>query len=535
MDPLNHVVVNVAAAHAWAGNPRTSRSSEHILGIAASMKEHGQLQPIIVRYDMAQDRYEVIAGLTRLLAAPIAGLTELSAIVVEVNDAQALAIATAENTQRAGMTPLDQSDAFAKMIRDGGASIEATAAAFGVEIVTVRRALQLASLTEKARKALAADKLDLSFAMVLAALDPKPQDEWLSKILKGQPYIQDADHLRRLIFDTKFLVKAAIFDLKLYTGGYVEDLFADDETRAFAETGDAMLLQQAAAEARVEVLAKAKGHAFADLFMGTRAEFPAAYAESHRMDSKKAAKTAGFGVVVCLRPDGRVEEVQMCRRIADVKAEQAAQKAKKREVAKDEVAKTGKPAPDAMTEPLKEAIAIVQSAAIGHYALTSPRMVKVALIMGLAGVRARALSPHQAKTFEMDAPAKTLAEIEKSGGKVYNMAKLTTLTEGELDAVLCRVYAGSLAHARMTGEAKGLGEYFAVDTTFHCGAAAHLFSKMSAPMLEVEAARLEIDTSLIKTKKGLVEAITKKVGKTPYAPACVEFTSTPETKALKAA
>lgn len=137
--------------------------------LAASIKEVGVLQPVLVRSKGA-DAWELICGHRRLAAATIAGRTEIPAIVRIVGDDEVVVEQLVENGERRGEDPLAEAEGY-RMLRDRfGLSADAIADRVGKKRRTVYTRLQLATLAPEAKKALAAGKLSASVALVVARL-----------------------------------------------------------------------------------------------------------------------------------------------------------------------------------------------------------------------------------------------------------------------------------------------------------------------------------------------------------------------------
>ena len=95
--------------------PRTIFVDEHIAELAQSIKEHGVLQPIVVRRK-GDGIYELIAGERRLRAATLAGLSTIPALVRNSNDEKSLALALVENIQRQNLNPMEEAKAYSRLM-----------------------------------------------------------------------------------------------------------------------------------------------------------------------------------------------------------------------------------------------------------------------------------------------------------------------------------------------------------------------------------------------------------------------------------
>lgn len=150
--------------------------------LAASMKEHGVLEPAIVRHGKRSETYEIVCGHRRFEAAKQAKLEGLPAIVRELTDDQVLDIQIIENSQREDVHPLDEADAFANAIERGRTAADiaekiARPAAF------VLQRLQLLKLCKSARAALDKDEITLAVAQLLARIpDAKLQEQALGDV-----------------------------------------------------------------------------------------------------------------------------------------------------------------------------------------------------------------------------------------------------------------------------------------------------------------------------------------------------------------
>jgi ParB family transcriptional regulator, chromosome partitioning protein len=169
--------VSQLAIDAISPNPRQPRSHfdpEELRELAASIIEHGVLQPVIVTESDDPGRYVLVAGERRWLAARQAGLAHIPAILREANDQQRLELALIENVQRADLAPLETADAYRQLADDFGLSHEEIAAQVGKSRAAVTNTLRLLKLPEGVRAALAEGKISEGHARALLAL-PTPQ------------------------------------------------------------------------------------------------------------------------------------------------------------------------------------------------------------------------------------------------------------------------------------------------------------------------------------------------------------------------
>jgi len=97
--------------------PRLTFDMEALNDLAKSIKEHGIIQPLVVR--RLQDKYEIIAGERRYKAAAIVGLKKVPCIVMNLNDSESAEVAIIENIQRKEMTPLEEARSFKKLLDKG--------------------------------------------------------------------------------------------------------------------------------------------------------------------------------------------------------------------------------------------------------------------------------------------------------------------------------------------------------------------------------------------------------------------------------
>ena len=150
--------------------PRSEMNAEALEELAASIREHGIIQPLIVSPAQDPDQYILIAGERRLRAAKLAGLTMVPAILRTVSEMEQLELALIENVQRADLTPLETAEAFRQLAENFSLTHEQIAERVGKSRVSVTNTLRLLNLPEQVRRALAEEMISEGHARALLGL-----------------------------------------------------------------------------------------------------------------------------------------------------------------------------------------------------------------------------------------------------------------------------------------------------------------------------------------------------------------------------
>ena len=154
--------------------PRSQMNEEALEELAASIREHGIIQPLIVSPTPGSDQYTLVAGERRLRAATLAGLTMVPVILRTVNELEQLELALIENVQRADLTPLETAEAFRQLVDNFSLTHEQIAERVGKSRTSVTNTLRLLNLPEQVRRALAEGLISEGHARTLLGL-PSPQ------------------------------------------------------------------------------------------------------------------------------------------------------------------------------------------------------------------------------------------------------------------------------------------------------------------------------------------------------------------------
>ena len=155
--------------------PRTKMDEESLQELAASIRAQGLMQPILVR-PVDGGRYEIIAGERRWRAAKIAGLSDVPALIREVPDSAALAMALIENIQRENLNPLEEAGGVQRLISEFKLTHQEAAEAIGRSRTATTNLLRLLNLRKPVQRLVFDGKLEMGHARALLALEGERQE-----------------------------------------------------------------------------------------------------------------------------------------------------------------------------------------------------------------------------------------------------------------------------------------------------------------------------------------------------------------------
>jgi ParB family transcriptional regulator, chromosome partitioning protein len=189
--------------------PRVDMRPESLSELAESIKAQGLVQPILVRplprpSPQESQRYEIIAGERRWRAAQMAGLADIPAVIREVPDESAVAMALIENIQRENLNPLEEARALHALVEEFGLTHQSAAEAVGRSRAAVSNLLRLMDLADEVKELLETRRLEMGHGRALLALTSRRQQiEVAGLVAKKALSVRDTESLvRRLIAPT---------------------------------------------------------------------------------------------------------------------------------------------------------------------------------------------------------------------------------------------------------------------------------------------------------------------------------------------
>lgn len=171
--------------------PREMFDDEALQELSQSIKEHGVIQPIIVR--KVGDKYEIIAGERRFRASQLAGKETIPALIRDIDDKEAAKIALLENLQRSNLTPIEEAKTYQTILKLDNITQEELAQNLGKSQSTIANKLRLLTLDEEVQTALLNSQISERHARSLIGLDHSRQKELLHKVINEKLTVRQLD------------------------------------------------------------------------------------------------------------------------------------------------------------------------------------------------------------------------------------------------------------------------------------------------------------------------------------------------------
>jgi ParB family chromosome partitioning protein len=183
--------------------PRVDMRTDTLSELADSIKSQGLVQPILVRplgrNPGESQRYEIIAGERRWRAAQRAGLTDMPALVREVSDQAALALALIENIQREDLNPLEQAHGIKRLIEEFALTHDAAAQAVGRSRSAVTNLLRLTQLPKAVQDYLSSGELDMGHARALLGFPAAQQAAAAAKVVALGMSVRETERMMQAV------------------------------------------------------------------------------------------------------------------------------------------------------------------------------------------------------------------------------------------------------------------------------------------------------------------------------------------------
>ena len=176
--------------------PREKFDSEALKELSTSIKEHGVIQPIIVR--KIGEKYEIIAGERRYKASALAGLTKIPAIIRNLDDKEASKVALLENLQRKDLTAIEEARTYQKILELDSMTQEELGRTMGKSQAAIANKLRLLALTDEVQEALLNDQISERHARsLLNVTNQNEQVEMLERVINNRMTVRELDHAIR--------------------------------------------------------------------------------------------------------------------------------------------------------------------------------------------------------------------------------------------------------------------------------------------------------------------------------------------------
>ena len=191
--------------------PRRDFDQEALQELADSIKAQGVMQPIVVR-QVGNQRYEIVAGERRWRACQLAGLADIPALIRNISDEAAIAMALIENIQRENLNPIEEAMALRRLQSEFSLSQQEVATAVGKSRSVVANLLRLLSLESEVLEYLQSGALDTGHAKVLLALEGIQQTKAAKQVIDGRLSVRQTEALIKALLHTHDPVAEAAVD-----------------------------------------------------------------------------------------------------------------------------------------------------------------------------------------------------------------------------------------------------------------------------------------------------------------------------------
>lgn len=193
---FQHLAIDVIQRGRY--QPRTNFNLDALQELADSIKAQGVVQPIVVRpLSATPGQYELVAGERRWRASQLAELREIPAIVRDISDQEAMAVALIENIQRQELNPIEEAKALVRLVEEFGLTHQEAADAVGRSRVSVSNLLRLLTLETDVRNMLEDGQLEMGHARAILGLEPAKQMQAAREVSNKGLSVRETEQLVR--------------------------------------------------------------------------------------------------------------------------------------------------------------------------------------------------------------------------------------------------------------------------------------------------------------------------------------------------
>ena len=196
------VIVNIADIIPNRFQPRLTFDETALQELAASIKEHGIIQPLVLR--RLGDKYEIIAGERRYKASQLAGLNQVPAIIAEMDDNKSAEVAIVENLQRKNLSAIEEAKSYKKLLDRGYLTQDELAKKMGISQSSIANKIRLLNLTDEVQNALAEEKISERHARsLLQVTETSQQIDLLNRVMTERLTVRQLEEEIKKIVEKK--------------------------------------------------------------------------------------------------------------------------------------------------------------------------------------------------------------------------------------------------------------------------------------------------------------------------------------------
>ncbi|MEW5898638.1 MAG: ParB/RepB/Spo0J family partition protein [Bacillota bacterium] len=239
--------VEIDRIEAGAGQSRKIFDEEKLIELAQSIKEHGLIQPIIVRAT-GKDRYEIIAGERRWRACRLAGLNKINVLVKDYDDREAAAASLIENIQRENLNAMEEAEAYRELIKRYGLTQEEISRRVGKSRPFITNMLRLLTLPEEIKEMIKKEQITAGHARALLMLDSAEEQKKIAvEIVNKNLSVRATENIIQQIKNrNKRMTKTKVINIDLKLIGDSEqklkEIYQADVKIKYLKAGDGKIV-----------------------------------------------------------------------------------------------------------------------------------------------------------------------------------------------------------------------------------------------------------------------------------------------------